>query len=152
MKIHFERTGGFMGLRMVAAIDTDDLPEEEAATLHELLDKVDFFELPARLDSPDPAMDQFHYVLSVSREEPSPPGEVHTFWNRVDDEEEDEDESSAAHGFGDRALRDRDSRTSGADLDTDSAGAAHTVSFTDAAAPLEMLPLIRMLTRMAHGE
>lgn len=140
MKIHFERTGGFMGLRMVTTIDTDDLPEEEAEVLCRLFDDVDFFELPARLDSPDPAMDQFHYVLSVSREEIPPPREVRSFWNRFDDDEDDE-----AHD--DRNFAEReDAPVSAGGEET------HTVTFTDAAAPSEMQPLIRMLTRMAHGE
>jgi len=100
MKIEFERTGGLMGLRIAAEIDTADLPPEDAEDIHNLLSEVDFFALPEELTSTMPGMDYFQYRLTVTPED----------------------------------------------------GEAHTVRFTDTAAPLEMLPLVRQLTRMARGQ
>ena len=67
MKIAFERSGGFTGMLVAATIDTSELPEEEAVALHTMLDESRFFELPPRLESAVPGMDQFHYVLTVER-------------------------------------------------------------------------------------
>ncbi len=142
MKIHFERTGGFMGLRMVASFDTEELPEEDARRLHDLLDEIDFFELPPHLESADPGMDQFHYTLSVAMESTeitsvdfdesgawhTPPG-TEPLWD---------DEDSAGH---------RESTGQ-----ADPAPSAHTVEFTDAAALPEMQALVRLLTRLARGQ
>jgi hypothetical protein len=67
-KIFFERTGGFMGRKVSATIDLDDLPDEQADLLGELLDEADFFELPADLTRP--AMpDAFTYNITVSSDE-----------------------------------------------------------------------------------
>jgi len=67
-KIFFERTGGFMGRKVNATIDLDDLPDEQAELLDDLLDDADFFELPADLTRP--AMpDAFTYNITVSSEE-----------------------------------------------------------------------------------
>lgn len=141
MKIHFERTGGFMGLRMVATFDTAELPEEEATKIHELLDEIDFFELPAYLESPQSGMDQFQYVLTVSEETAAPDRNNHGFM-MGDDDDEDGEPFPTFWGGGERH---EESRTTPQEH-------THTVTFSDAAAPLEMLPLLRMLTRMAHGE
>ena len=63
-KIHFERTGGFMGRKVSATIDLDDLDDDQAEFLGELLDEADFFELPADLTKP--AMpDAFTYNITV---------------------------------------------------------------------------------------
>ena len=67
-KNFFERTGGFMGRKVSATIDLDDLPDEQADLLGELLDEADFFELPADLTRP--AMpDAFTYNITVSSDE-----------------------------------------------------------------------------------
>ena len=64
-KILFERTGGFMGRKVSATIDLDDLPDEQADLLDDLLDEADFFELPADLTRP--AMpDAFTYNITIS--------------------------------------------------------------------------------------
>jgi len=63
-KISFERTGGFMGRKVSVSLDLDDLPDEQAALLDDLLDEADFFELPA--DMTKPAMpDAFTYNITV---------------------------------------------------------------------------------------
>ena len=63
-KILFERTGGFMGRKVSVTIDLDDLPEEQAEALDELLDDADFFELPADLTRPA-IPDAFTYNITV---------------------------------------------------------------------------------------
>jgi hypothetical protein len=63
-KILFERTGGFMGRKVSVTIDLEDLPEEQAEELDELLDEADFFELPADLTKPD-IPDAFTYNITV---------------------------------------------------------------------------------------
>lgn len=67
-KIFFERTGGFMGRKVSASIDLDDLPDEQADLLDDLLDKADFFDLPADLTQPA-VPDAFTYNITVSSEE-----------------------------------------------------------------------------------
>jgi len=67
-KIFFERTGGFMGRKVNATIDLDDLPDEQAELLDDLLDDADFFELPADLTRPT-MPDAFTYNITVSSEE-----------------------------------------------------------------------------------
>ena len=67
-KILFERTGGFMGRKVSVTIDMDDLPEDRAEALGNLLDEANFFELPADLTSP--AMpDAFTYNITVFSED-----------------------------------------------------------------------------------
>jgi hypothetical protein len=67
-KIFFERSGGFMGRKVTATIDLDELPGDQAKTLEELLDEADFFELPANLTRP-PMPDSFTYNITVSSAE-----------------------------------------------------------------------------------
>jgi hypothetical protein len=67
-KILFERTGGFMGRKVSVTINLDDLPNEQAEALGELLDEVDFFDLPA--DLTQPAMpDAYTYNITVFSDE-----------------------------------------------------------------------------------
>jgi hypothetical protein len=64
MKISFERTGGFAGMRMVTTVDVDSLPASEAAMLRKLVADVDFFnlsEIPAGKAIPD----GFQYAITV---------------------------------------------------------------------------------------
>ena len=57
-----------MGRKVSTAIDLDDLPDDQADLLGELLDEADFFELPADLTRP--AMpDAFTYNITVSSDE-----------------------------------------------------------------------------------
>jgi hypothetical protein len=67
-KILFERTGGFMGRKVSATIDLNDLSADQAELLDDLLDDADFFELPADLTTP--AMpDAFTYNITVFSDE-----------------------------------------------------------------------------------
>ena len=68
-RIKFERTGGFAGIRMAAEIDLDDLPEQQAEQLRELLDDLDFDELPERLMGNKQIPDSFTYSITVESEQ-----------------------------------------------------------------------------------
>jgi hypothetical protein len=66
-RIKFERTGGFAGMRMATDVKLEDLPEEQAETIMELLDDLDFNELPEQmLDESGP--DQFTYKITIETE------------------------------------------------------------------------------------
>ena len=65
MRIYFERTGGFMGLRVSGTVDTDTLPDKEAVDLQEMIKAASFFELPETLSSSGAAPDLFQYKLMV---------------------------------------------------------------------------------------
>ncbi|HEY6873219.1 MAG TPA: protealysin inhibitor emfourin [Geobacteraceae bacterium] len=65
MKITFEQSGGFAGLRFSTAIDTDVLTPEKAQDLIRLVEAADFFNLPARIVSIRPQPDRFQYKLTV---------------------------------------------------------------------------------------
>ncbi len=67
MRIDFERTGGFAGLRLATTVDTDDLPVEEANELRQLVETAHFFALPPTLKSTAGA-DRFVYKLTVEAE------------------------------------------------------------------------------------
>jgi hypothetical protein len=64
-RITFERTGGFAGMRIAADFELDDLPEEQAEQLREMLDGVDFDELPENLMKGNPVPDGFTYSITV---------------------------------------------------------------------------------------
>jgi hypothetical protein len=64
-RIKFERTGGFAGMRIARDLKIDDLPEEQAQTLLELLDDLDFEELPERMPDTESMPDQFTYEITV---------------------------------------------------------------------------------------
>jgi hypothetical protein len=68
-RIKFERTGGFAGLRIAADFELDDLPAEQADQLCELLDDVDFDELPENLMKANQVPDEFTYTITVESEE-----------------------------------------------------------------------------------
>jgi hypothetical protein len=62
--ITFQRTGGIIGNELNLTLDLDDLPPDDAERLQKLIDKADFFNIPANLagrSSPD----EFQYVVEV---------------------------------------------------------------------------------------
>jgi hypothetical protein len=65
MRIQFERTGGFAGRKLRARIDSAALTDEESERLRQLVTESRFFDLPARLQSGQPAPDRFSYVVTV---------------------------------------------------------------------------------------
>ncbi len=68
MRIYFERSGGFMGLRLAGTVDTDGLPAEDADSLVEMVESADFFNLPAQLLPDTEGGDRFQYKLMVEDE------------------------------------------------------------------------------------
>lgn len=63
-RIKFERTGGFAGLHISRDLKLEDLSDEQANTIRELLDDLDFEELPEHLLE-DSMPDQFTYTITV---------------------------------------------------------------------------------------
>jgi len=67
-RIHFERTGGFAGIRLAADFDLGELPEEQVHTLTDLLNELDFPELPEVLLEDPSVSDEFTYTITVESE------------------------------------------------------------------------------------
>lgn len=68
MRLLFERTGGFAGMKLQRAFDFDELPPGDAKQLDALVRKARFFDLPPHLKSPSPGPDRFHYKLTIENE------------------------------------------------------------------------------------
>ena len=64
-QIKYERTGGFAGIRLSADFDPNDLPDEQIRPLLDLLEDMDFHELPEQLTSESSMPDQFTYQITV---------------------------------------------------------------------------------------
>jgi hypothetical protein len=64
-RIRYERTGGFTGIRFSADFQPQELPDEQARTLMDLLDEMDFDELPENLTGLSTHPDQFTYTITV---------------------------------------------------------------------------------------
>ena len=64
-RIKFERSGGFTGMTIARDLKLDDLSEEQAHTLLELLDDLDFEELPEQMLDSGSMPDQFTYTITV---------------------------------------------------------------------------------------
>ncbi len=71
MRIFFERTGGFAGLRLQRILNSSELPPSEARRLHRLLQDSHFFDLPQDLESSPRGADRFHYKVTVETEQGS---------------------------------------------------------------------------------
>lgn len=68
MRISFERSGGFAGMRLRGTIDSDTLPPEEARKLREMVDAAGFFDLPPSITTEKPGPDRFQYKLTIETE------------------------------------------------------------------------------------
>jgi hypothetical protein len=68
-RITFERTGGFAGMHITTNIVPADLPEKQAQALLELLDELDFDELPQQAMNNPSLPDQFTYHITVETKE-----------------------------------------------------------------------------------
>jgi len=68
-RIKFERTGGVTNMRFAADLEPDDLSQEQVRTLSDLLDELDFAELPERLLGKSPMPDQFTYTITVEADD-----------------------------------------------------------------------------------
>jgi hypothetical protein len=64
-RIKFERTGGFAGMKIARDLKLDDLPDEQAHKLLELLDDLDLEELAEELTDAKYMPDQFIYRITV---------------------------------------------------------------------------------------
>jgi hypothetical protein len=64
-RIKYERTGGFAGMRIATDFRPQDLPEEQVRAVLDLLDDMDFDELPANMTSDSAMPDQFTYQITV---------------------------------------------------------------------------------------
>ena len=65
MRIWFERSGGFAGLHLSTDFDLDDLDEDDANQIKNLIDEADFFEMPDIFESTSAAPDQYSYTIKV---------------------------------------------------------------------------------------
>ena len=65
MRVKLERTGGFAGIKRTAVADTEQLNDETAQRLQELVEQADFFALPEAIVSKSLFPDQFEYTLTV---------------------------------------------------------------------------------------
>jgi Emfourin len=65
--IHLQlvQSGGLAGLTLVAEVDVDDLPADEAVAVRRALDTVDLTALAARPAPPPAGPDRFCYELTV---------------------------------------------------------------------------------------
>jgi hypothetical protein len=66
VRIEFERSGGFAGIRLQASLDTQELDSEEASSVEGMIEAVNFFELPERLQTNSGGADRFQYKLTVA--------------------------------------------------------------------------------------
>lgn len=67
-RIKFERVGGFANMRIAADLEPDDFSEEQLEALSDLLDDLDFAELPEHLMDATRSSDQFTYTITVEAE------------------------------------------------------------------------------------
>jgi hypothetical protein len=63
-RIKYERTGGFAGMRIATDFKPNDLPDDQVRLLLDLLDDMDFTDLPENLIDDDKP-DQFTYKITV---------------------------------------------------------------------------------------
>jgi hypothetical protein len=68
MRVVLERSGGFAGISQTLGVSTDQMPEEEAQKLRELVEAAQFDELPSVIRSTEPEADRFQYKLTVESE------------------------------------------------------------------------------------
>lgn len=68
-RINFERTGGFAGIRLAADFGLDDLPDEQARQLTDLLDNMGFNEMPQHFGGNNNVADGFFYEVTVETTE-----------------------------------------------------------------------------------
>ncbi len=69
MRLHFERTGGFMGRTISLDLDLNDLSPPQAEVLRLLLDKANFLGLEEETPASDPARDVFNYLIMVETDD-----------------------------------------------------------------------------------
>lgn len=65
MRIEFERSGGFAGMRLSGRVDTSELSAEQAHSLAEAVDAAHFWDLPGEIPGDRTGADRFQYVVTV---------------------------------------------------------------------------------------
>ncbi len=65
MRIEFERSGGFAGMRLSGRVDTSELTAEQARSLAEAVDAARFWDLPGEIPGDRRGADRFQYVVTV---------------------------------------------------------------------------------------
>ncbi len=65
MRIQFERTGGFAGIRLACTVDTEMLSPEEAQQVSKLVQAAKVFDLPEHPPDAHQTADQFQYKLVI---------------------------------------------------------------------------------------
>ncbi|MGR9117044.1 MAG: protealysin inhibitor emfourin [Gammaproteobacteria bacterium] len=65
IKIIFERSGGFAGLRIKTEMDTGSLAIEQATAIHNMIQEAGFFDLPAVVAASKLGADRFQYNLTI---------------------------------------------------------------------------------------
>jgi hypothetical protein len=68
MRIQFQRSGGFTGMRVEATIDTASLDPAKAEKVHMLVNSAGFFDLPERLHTSLKGVDELQYVITAEEE------------------------------------------------------------------------------------
>ena len=68
MRIYFERTGGFTGVRLTTMVDSDTLSVEEAAKVREMVNAANFFDLPPKIAAQEQTVDRFQYRVTIEAE------------------------------------------------------------------------------------
>jgi hypothetical protein len=68
MQIKLERSGGFTGIPQTHSVSTDQLPEDEARQVSDLVQQSGFYELPPAIRSVQPGADRFQYDITVEGE------------------------------------------------------------------------------------
>jgi hypothetical protein len=69
MRVYFERTGGFAGLRLSTTLDSQSLDEVEVSMLVREIEQADFFSLPAQIFTETGGVDRFSYHILVEWED-----------------------------------------------------------------------------------
>jgi Emfourin len=67
MRIQFERTGGFTGMRLALDLTESDLPEDEWQKLQAAVQQAEFFQLPSKFTEGGQP-DRFMYQVTVETE------------------------------------------------------------------------------------
>jgi Emfourin len=65
MRIRFERSGGFTGMRLDKTVESEALDAEQAGALQQEIEASGFFDLPEKISSPGGGADRFQYRIAV---------------------------------------------------------------------------------------
>jgi hypothetical protein len=65
MNIHFERSGGFAGLRLSHDLDSAELSPDDGKELDRLVEAAHPFDLPGVIRAANPGADRFQYKLTL---------------------------------------------------------------------------------------